>query len=79
MSPSVIVLNMSPESFQVQRKKNGTQANGTPADHQLKKMRDADRQEREGIVLWKRPFTTLKYFFIELCLNVQEYAYKYIF
>ncbi len=75
MSPSVIVHNM-PLPIQVQRKKNGTQVNGIPAEHQLKKMRDAERQEREGIVLWKRPFTTLKYFFIELCLDVQEYAYK---
>ena len=43
---------------------------------QLKKMREEERQEREGIVLWKRPFTTLHYFTVELCLNIQEYALK---
>ncbi|EFX76232.1 hypothetical protein DAPPUDRAFT_199069 [Daphnia pulex] len=43
---------------------------------QLKKMRDEERQEREGIVVWKKPLTTLHYFSVELCLNIQEYAQK---
>lgn len=46
----------------------------SPELMQLKSMREAEREEREQIVLWKRPFTTLHYFVIELCLNIQEYA-----
>ncbi|XP_045033265.1 vacuole membrane protein 1-like [Daphnia magna] len=48
----------------------------SPELMQLKKMREEERQEREGIVLWKRPFTTLQYFTVELCLTIQEYAQK---
>jgi hypothetical protein len=60
--------------------KSGGERNGvvslSPELMQLKKMREEERQEREGIVLWKRPFTTLHYFSVELCLNIQEYAQK---
>merc|ERR1712136_616550 len=37
---------------------------------------DEEVQERESIVLWKRPFTTIHYFLVELLLNIQEYALK---
>lgn len=50
----------------------------SPELMQLKNMREADRQEKDGIVLWKRPFTTLHYFIAELCLSIQEYALKYV-
>ena len=53
---------------------NGNSAHNS--DYQLKKMKDAERLERENIVLWKRPITTLHYFTIELCLDVKEYALK---
>lgn len=60
--------------------KIGNERNGvlslSPELMQLKKMRDEERQEREGIVVWKKPLTTLHYFSIELCLNIQEYAQK---
>jgi len=60
--------------------KIGNERNGvlslSPELMQLKKMRDEERQEREGIVVWKKPLTTLHYFSVELCLNIQEYAQK---
>ena len=55
---------------------NGNSATHHSADQQLKKMKEAERLERENIVLWKRPVTTLHYFTIELCLNIKEYAIK---
>lgn len=42
----------------------------------LMEVRDHERQERESLVLWKRPITTLQYFFLELCLDIHEYAVK---
>ena len=45
-------------------------------DLQFKKGMDEEVQERESIVLWKRPFTTIHYFLVELLLNIQEYALK---
>lgn len=60
---------------QKSNERNGV-ATLSPELMQLKNMREADRQEKEGIVLWKRPFTTLHYFVSELCLTVQEYALK---
>lgn len=45
-------------------------------DLQFKKGMDEEIQERESIVLWKRPFTTIHYFLVELLLNIQEYALK---
>ena len=45
-------------------------------DLQFKKGMDEEIQERESIVLWKRPFTTIHYFLAELLLNIQEYALK---
>jgi hypothetical protein len=60
--------------------KIGGERNGvvslSPELMQLKKMREEERQEREGIVVWKRPFTTLHYFSVELCLNIKEYTQK---
>lgn len=43
---------------------------------QLKQAMESERQERETIVLWKRPITTLHYFLVELYLTVLEYAFK---
>lgn len=65
-------------SIQVHRKKNGVQ-NGNiteSVDSKMKMMREAERQERESIVLWKRPITTLHYFTVELILNIKEYTIK---
>lgn len=45
-------------------------------DLQFKKGMDEEIQERESIVLWKRPITTVHYFLVELLLNIQEYALK---
>ena len=45
-------------------------------DLQYKKGMDEEVQERESIVLWKRPLTTLHYFLVELLLNIQEYTFK---
>lgn len=84
-SCSFVVLDVQPFSYLQSRNAN-KKAGG--AEHRngnhsldselqrLKKMREDERHEREGIVLWKRPFTTLHYFSVELCLNVHEYAVK---
>ena len=36
-----------------------------------------EKGDRESIVIWRRPLTTLHYFLAELVLNVREYAFKY--
>lgn len=62
--------------------KNGGKNGGVslnPELMQLKNIKESERQEREGIVLWKRPLTTLHYFIVELYLNIIEYTQKYIF
>ena len=59
-----------------EQNRNSAAHNNNSADHQMKKMKEADRLERENIVLWKRPITTLHYFTIELCLDIKEYAIK---
>jgi len=60
---------------------NGTRKSSKNGDShatnlQLNKVMEDERQERESIVLWKKPFTTLHYFLVELCLTIQEYTLK---
>ena len=62
---------------------NGTRKSSKNGDShatnlQLNKVMEDERQERESIVLWKKPFTTLHYFLVELCLTIQEYTLKYV-
>ncbi|KAL1489433.1 hypothetical protein ABEB36_014328 [Hypothenemus hampei] len=57
--------------------KNGPNTNGTLVQNNVKpvkseavkKQKEKDRLEREGIILWKRPVLTLEYFFRE-CLEL---------
>lgn len=42
----------------------------------LMEVRDEERHERESLVLWRRPITTIHYFLLELLLDIQEYASK---
>lgn len=37
-----------------------------------------EREEREGIVIWKRPVTTLEYFAKEVFILLQTYGQKYV-
>ena len=45
--------------------------NGLSERVQLEKI--MERKNRESIVLWKKPLTTLHYFCLELMIIVQEY------
>ena len=42
-----------------------------------KKQRKMEREERQNIVLWKRPLITMQYFFLELIITVKEYWRRY--
>ena len=65
--------SMAPRKHLKSSEQNGGTYN---SDLQLNQFNDNESQERENIVLWKKPVTTLYYFVIELCLNLQEYALK---
>lgn len=42
--------------------------------HHAERMKE--KQERESIVLWRRPFTTLQYFILESLILIKEYSIK---
>ncbi|XP_074640516.1 vacuole membrane protein 1-like isoform X2 [Tubulanus polymorphus] len=44
--------------------------------HLLHQRRLAEKDEREKIVLWKKPLVTLQYFFLELLFILKEYSLK---
>uniref|UniRef100_A0A8C2K319 Vacuole membrane protein 1 n=1 Tax=Cyprinus carpio TaxID=7962 RepID=A0A8C2K319_CYPCA len=50
--------------------------NGSFTDSSLRERKQQDREERLSLVLWKRPFTTLQYFFIETLITLKEWTWK---
>ncbi|KTG35301.1 hypothetical protein cypCar_00036045 [Cyprinus carpio] len=50
--------------------------NGSSTDSSLRERKQQDREERLSLVLWKRPFTTLQYFFIETLITLKEWTWK---
>ena len=59
-------------------RKGGAQANGNSTHLQVSddgRMRD-ENKERDCIVLWRKPVTTIHYFLVELILDIKEYTIK---
>ncbi|XP_075709148.1 vacuole membrane protein 1 [Rhinoderma darwinii] len=53
------------------------QHNGSFTDSScLNEKRRRDREERQSIVLWRKPFVTLQYFFLETLINLKEWSLK---
>ncbi|XP_077338236.1 vacuole membrane protein 1 [Lithobates pipiens] len=53
------------------------QHNGSFTDSSfLNEKRRRDREERQSIVLWRKPFITLQYFFLETLINLKEWSLK---
>ncbi|XP_016394537.1 vacuole membrane protein 1-like [Sinocyclocheilus rhinocerous] len=50
--------------------------NGSSTDSSLRERKQQDREECLSLVLWKRPFTTLQYFFIETLITLKEWTWK---
>ena len=47
------------------------------ADSERKKAIEMERVEREKLVLWKRPLTTLQYALLEFCLLTREFGLRF--
>jgi len=47
-------------------------------DSRMEELKLQDREERKKLVLWKKPFTTLKYFSFEFILKVQKAILRYV-
>jgi hypothetical protein len=43
------------------------------------KERKMERENRQNIVLWRRPLTTLQYFMLELIITIQEYWRRFVY
>ncbi|KAM4048939.1 vacuole membrane protein 1-like [Anomaloglossus baeobatrachus] len=53
------------------------QHNGSFTDSNfLNEKKRRDREERQSIVLWRKPFITLQYFFLETLINLKEWSLK---
>nr|AAI53461.1 Tmem49 protein [Danio rerio] len=50
--------------------------NGSSTDSSLRERKQLDREERLSLVLWKRPFITLQYFFLETVITLKEWTWK---
>ncbi|XP_051966100.1 vacuole membrane protein 1 isoform X2 [Xyrauchen texanus] len=50
--------------------------NGSSTDSSLRERKQQDREERLSLVLWKRPFITLQYFFLETLITLKEWTWK---
>lgn len=55
-----------------------SQANGEAAAKMSAGDRQREKTARESIVLWRKPLTTLSYFFHELFLNIYEYGQQLV-
>ncbi|XP_042298201.1 vacuole membrane protein 1 isoform X2 [Sceloporus undulatus] len=42
----------------------------------LSEQKQKEREERQGIVLWRKPLVTLQYFFLETLINLKEWTIK---
>ncbi|XP_064425050.1 vacuole membrane protein 1 isoform X3 [Latimeria chalumnae] len=53
------------------------QLNGNFADpSSLREKRKEEKEERESIILWRRPVITLQYFFLETLINLKEWTIR---
>ncbi|XP_056412642.1 vacuole membrane protein 1 [Hyla sarda] len=53
------------------------QHNGSFTDSSfLNEKKRRDREERQSIVLWRKPFITLQYFFLETLISLKEWSLK---
>ncbi|XP_071992562.1 vacuole membrane protein 1 [Engystomops pustulosus] len=53
------------------------QHNGSFTDASLlNEKKQRDREERQSIVLWRKPFITLQYFFLQTLINLKEWSLK---
>ncbi|XP_061924393.1 vacuole membrane protein 1 isoform X2 [Entelurus aequoreus] len=50
--------------------------NGKFTDSTIRERRQRDKEERLSLVLWRRPLTTLHYFFLELFIKLKEWTLK---
>ena len=48
------------------------------SDSRMEELKLQDREERKKLVLWKMPFTTLKYFAFEFILKAQKAILRYV-
>ncbi|XP_069471211.1 vacuole membrane protein 1 isoform X1 [Ambystoma mexicanum] len=56
---------------------NREQHNGNVTDsHWLHEKKRRDREERQSIVLWRKPLITLQYFFLETLITLMEWTIK---
>lgn len=64
----------------VKRKDSSPEANGNnpPRIDSTERQKELEKKEREGIVIWRRPITTLEYFIKELFIVLYTYGKKYV-
>ena len=48
-------------------------------NEKLRQERKMERENRQNIVLWKKPLITLQYFMLELIITSQEYWRRFIY
>lgn len=49
---------------------------GCSPDSALKERRQRDKEDRLSLVVWRRPVTTLHYFFLETLVKLKEWTFK---
>lgn len=49
---------------------------GCSPDSALKERRQRDKEDRLSLVVWRRPVTTLHYFFLETLVKLKEWTLK---
>ncbi|XP_068124860.1 vacuole membrane protein 1 isoform X2 [Hyperolius riggenbachi] len=52
------------------------QHNGSFTDPSVNEKKRRDREERQSIVLWRKPLITLQYFFLETLITLKEWSLK---
>lgn len=45
-------------------------------DSSIKERRQKEKEERFSLVLWRRPVTTLQYFFLETLIKLKELTFE---
>ena len=46
-------------------------------DERIRQERKMERENRQNIVLWRKPLLTMQYFMLELIITIQEYWKRY--
>lgn len=66
-----------PSNSSVKRKDTSPEANGNnPPRIDSPSLKELERRERETIVIWRKPITTLEYFVKELFIVLYTYGKK---